>query len=345
MSRVVLLSATPSNDQTAYNLAPTTELRESAALDRFGVHQVSDDPESADLILFAEFYGGGFHFERVRRHPLVRRFREKCFLFCSNAIVIPFLPGVYASVEQRWASSRTTGGFHMGVVRNEFTTFTPPTEQLPYLFSFTGCAANAPVRQRVLRLRHERAFLRDSEADFQRVLHFQMSQEERREYHRRYAEASRMSKFVLCPRGVGASTIRLYETMRTGRVPVIISDRWREPEGPRWETFSIRVAEAEVERIPQLLEARESEAVAMGERAHAAWQEWFSDEVAFHRVVESCLALRAQRRLPEAIARWPVYLQYLRPFHGKRLLRRLYEQARGRSASSVPAASLARGEV
>ena len=104
MAQVVLLSATPADDQTSYNLEPRHALQHAAAIDRFRLHSVVDDPAAADVILFVEFYGAGFHFERIRSHPLVRQYREKCFLFCSNAIVIPFLPGIYASVEQSWAS-------------------------------------------------------------------------------------------------------------------------------------------------------------------------------------------------------------------------------------------------
>ena len=51
----------------------------------------------------------GWYFERVRAHPLVRAYRDKCFLFCANPFVIPLLPGVYAGVERRWSSSRSRG--------------------------------------------------------------------------------------------------------------------------------------------------------------------------------------------------------------------------------------------
>jgi hypothetical protein len=87
-------------------------------------------------------------------------------------------------------------------------------------------------------------------------------------------------------------------------------------------------------------------AVPMGLRARREWEEWFSDHVAFHRVVEYCLALKQRRVLPEAIARWPVYGQLLRPFHFRRMLRRKYEELRGRVASpDVPRPFLARNEV
>ena len=111
MARVFLLSATPADDETDFNLAPLLEVQRCAELDRFHIHTLTGDPAAADLIIFVEFYGGGWYFERVRGHPLAREFREKCFVVCSNPFVIPFLPGVYTGIEKRWASARTRSGF------------------------------------------------------------------------------------------------------------------------------------------------------------------------------------------------------------------------------------------
>ncbi|MDQ6622214.1 MAG: glycosyltransferase family 47 protein [Verrucomicrobiota bacterium] len=346
MAKVLLLSATPRDDETDYNRAPFEALRASAGLDRFRRHTLEENPFAADVILFAEYYGGGFHFERIRAHSILRRHRRKCFLFCSNAIVIPFLPGIYASLEKSWSSRRTCGGFYLGLPKNEFTTFTSPDDNLPYLLSFMGSVTNAAVRRELARLSHPRAFFQNTADDFSQLLHGEMSARDRRDYYRRYAELTKASKFVLCPRGLGASTVRLFETMRMGRVPVILSDEWVPPEGPRWEEFSIRVAENETARIPQLLEEREHMAVAMGKLARREWEEWFSEEVAFHRVVEYCLALRERRRVPETLARWPIYLQLLRPFHLRRLLRRKYDELRAwLKRSRAPRPHLAGNEV
>jgi hypothetical protein len=328
MARIVLLSTTPADDDTDYNLTPRHDLQKSAARDRFGIHTLTSDPETADVVLFAEFYGGGWYFERVRGHPFVKKHREKCFLFCSNPFVIPFLPGIYTSVGKRWSSPRTRPGFYLGLPKNEFTTFTPPAHDLPYLFSFMGSIANAAVRRKLATLFHPRSFFQDTSRDFDRVLHRKMDPRERRDYHRRYAELTKASKFVLCPRGLGLSSIRLFETMRIGRVPVILSDRWIEPVGPCWEKFAIRVRENDFAQIPRLLEQREAEAVEMGQLARSQWEEWFSEKVVFHRVVELCLAIKKQRRVPESLARWPVYLQYLRPFHLRHALGARYHAMR-----------------
>jgi Exostosin family len=329
MARVFLLSADPEDDQTDFNLAPLLEARRCAEIDRFRIHSVTSEPDAADLIIFVEFYGAGWYFERVRQHPLLRRYREKCFLFCANPFVIPFLPGVYTGVEKRWASSRTRPGFYLGRTKNEFTTYTPPAEDLPYLFSFMGSVRNAAVRAKLATLRHPRGFFQNSEEDFDRILDRKMGRRERLDYDRRYAELTKASKFVLCPRGLSASSIRLFETMRMGRVPVILADAWVRPQGPRWEEFAIQVAERDFARIPELLEKREPDAVKMGKRAHEEWDRWFSDEVLFHRLVELCLDIKATRKVPESIGHWEAYLHYLAPFHLRRLLGAGYRALKG----------------
>lgn len=332
MAQVLLLSATAPDDHKPEHQAPLVGLRESAARDRFGVHSLTADPEAADVILFAESYGAGWHFERVRRHPFTKRFREKCFIFNSSPFVIPFLPGIYTGIGRRWSSSRTVCGFYIGKPRNDFTTFTPATDAAPHLYSFMGSTATATVRRQLAGLQHPRGFFHDTAADYTRALHGQMIPEEQQQYERRYADISRSSKFVLCPRGLSVSTIRVFETMRMGRVPVILSDDWIEPPGPAWNRFAIRVPEADWAEIPRILEEREQQAVEMGNRAHQEWANWFSDEAAFHRAVDWCIELKQRRKVPESLARWPVYLQYLRPFHFRRAVRSLLQRARSQTA-------------
>jgi hypothetical protein len=336
MAEIFLLSASPDDDRSDFNLAPLLEMQECAAVDRYGVHSLTDDPKRAGLIIFVEFYGGGWYFERVRQHALVRQYREKCFLCCSNPFVIPFLPGVYTGIEKRWASARTRPGFYLGRTKNMFTTYTPASPDLPYLFSFMGAVRNAPVRQKLASLRHARSFFQNTTEDFDRVLHQTMDRRERLDYDRRYAELIKASKFILCPRGLSSSSVRLFETMRMGRVPVILSDDWIAPSGPLWKEFAIRIPEKDVGRIPELLEKREPAALAMGERARKEWEDWFSDEVLFHRLVELCLDIQRNRKLPESLGRWSAYLHYLRPFHFRRMVGAGYRALRGMISGEQP---------
>jgi hypothetical protein len=324
MAQVLLLSVAPDQTGDDYNRGAFRKLLESAQADTFAKHSLTDDPAAADLILFAELYGAGAYFQSVRRHPWVKKFREKCFLFCSNDFVIPFLPGVYASIERRWASARTRSGFYLAVSENEFVDFSAPHDGLTYLYSFLGAADTAPVRRNLATLSHARGYFRDTSAEYPDVLSGKLDATTMREYWRRYAEICKQSKFILCPRGMGTSSVRLFDTMRMGRVPVILSDQWVEPEGPCWEKFSLRIIEANFACLPDLLEERESAATEMGLLARAQWEQWFSQEVCFHRIVEWCLDIRKHRRIPEKWAHFLPYIQYLRPFHFRHLLRTKY---------------------
>ena len=221
---------------------------------------------SADVILFVEAYGAGWYFEKVRSHPLTKKYREKCFLFCSNPLVIPLLPGIYTAIEKRRASSRTISGFYLGQPKNEFLTFTPPSADLPYLYSFVGSTNTAGVRGQLATLVHPRGLLQDTSADYARVLHGQMNADEQREYRRRYAEATRASKFVLCPRGISVSSIRVFETMSMGRVPVILSDDWVPPPGPVWEKCRFVCGRVNG-NVPRILEERRMKPSRWGTRA------------------------------------------------------------------------------
>ena len=118
--------------------------------------------------------------------------------------------------------------------------------------------------------------------------------------------------------------MRLFETMRAGRPPVILADDWVPPDGPAWERFSVRVREEDYRSIPARREALEPEAAAMGRQARQAWEEWFSPAVIFHRVTEDCLSIaRTPRRLPEPLASWAAWTQFARPSHVRHWLRAL----------------------
>ncbi|SDW04535.1 Exostosin family protein [Thiocapsa roseopersicina] len=106
---------------------------------------------------------------------------------------------------------------------------------------------------------------------------------------------------MLCPRGFGSSSFRLFEAMKTGRAPVILADDWIPPVGPEWDRFAIIVPESDVTSLPQLLEAREAESVNMGELARDAWETWFGKSVVFQSTVDWILDLQRDRLLPESV--------------------------------------------
>ncbi|MEZ5856951.1 MAG: hypothetical protein R3D67_20250 [Hyphomicrobiaceae bacterium] len=74
-------------------------------------------------------------------------------------------------------------------------------------------------------------------------------------------------------------------------------------------------AAIEIRSIPEILASRERDAPEMARRARAAWEEWFAADVVFHRLVESCLAIKRQRRLSVRLQSKLNYLWLLEPHY------------------------------
>lgn len=247
-----------------------TELLESHGSEKFDAHAA---PEIADAIVFVGSEDPAM--ADIRRHPLFRRFPSKSFAFHAGDEPLPTLPGIYASIPKRWHDPRVyRGGFYLraslnGAINN--------AAGLPakYLFSFIGAMDNHPVRGKLGSIRCDNALLIDSGRD-------QLPNDQA---HERFVRSLRESSFVLCPRGGGTSSFRIFETMQAGRVPVIISDDWVEPSGPEWHDFAVRVREAELDAIPQRLSALQERAPEMGACARKAWEAWFSPKQAGATVV------------------------------------------------------------
>lgn len=271
-------------------------LRHSAELDIFGQHRMVEDPEEADIILFAEMGECGKFAERVRAHPCYSRFPEKCFLFDSGDAIFPVIPGIYASLtEQRYRPDHTRTGFYLYLNENAFITYRPPTGNERFLASFVGSSITHPMRERLFAFNREDILTRDTSRDSYRIQYYG-EPGERARFWSEYADSIGNARFSLCPRGKGVGSIRLYESMKMGRACVIISDEWHPNDGVDWESFSIRVAERDASRIPEILESYADRAAEMGVRARAEWEAWFSEKVRFHRVVELCLDIRRARR-------------------------------------------------
>ena len=76
-----------------------------------------------------------------------------------------------------------------------------------------------------------------------------------------FINSSLESKFVLCPRGYGASSFRLYEAMQLGVVPVYISDRFWLPftHELNWNEFCVLITEHHIENLYEILESIDDE--------------------------------------------------------------------------------------
>ena len=61
------------------------------------------------------------------------------------------------------------------------------------------------------------------------------------------------SRFSLCPGGTGPNSIRFWEALGCGSIPILLSDKLELPPHELWKKAILIVKESEVEKIPELL--------------------------------------------------------------------------------------------
>lgn len=277
-ARVFLLSSFAQPAQDTHWASPYAALRRAFLEHPSDECELVDAPQDADLILICprprnpvwpvENFRGGIGWKH----------RAKCVVVSTDDDPTMTHKGFYTSLRaSRAGSPHLRGGFYPCVSFGN-----PPgalaADDLRWLFSFLGSFETDPLRRQIGRLASSswrdcgEAFL---VKDTARAQHEQGLDAFRQEY----LDSLRRSKFVLCPRGMSPSSLRLFETMKAARVPVVIADEWVPPRRVAWDRFVIRVGERDVAAIPQILA---SEAGSFGERAraaHEAWQEHFDAAV------------------------------------------------------------------
>ena len=275
---------------------------DSALQDPFGVHTLTDNPDEADLIIFPELGIHGFFAEWVRYHPYFKKYREKCFIFETEDASLPLLPGLYASLRQSYASpSRTRTGYYLRIDENPYIDYRPAPDRYDYLACFVGSFNTHPVRASLARIASNRILIEDTSAFSSATLTRATAEEKRQSFWPRYADLMASGAFSLCPRGRGTGSVRLFETMRMGRCPVIISDEWVYPERVDWASCSLTLRQKDVDSLPEFLEENLPRAPELGRQARQQWEKFYGLPVRFHWLVEDCLAILQQRRVPEAI--------------------------------------------
>src|SRR5262249_44306752 len=98
---------------------------------------------------------------------------------------------------------------------------------------------------------------------------------------RRYSDLLWSARFILCPRGQGTGSIRLFEVLKAGRVPIIISDEYVLPQlrGPTgWSDGALIVGEGAISEIPALIQRKMEAWPRMAANARRIWEENFAEE-------------------------------------------------------------------
>jgi len=248
-------------------------------------------------------------FEQLMQHPLVHDYPEKVFMFNEMDRSWPLLPGLYCSLSARLAAYSDHLAFPYINVCNENIKdiYTLNTDR-KWLYSFVGSASH-PVRSPILKLEDKEGLIIDTS----NFCVWNPTQTSKFGFQKTYTDAIAESKFVLCPRGIGPSSLRLYETIEAGRVPVIISDSWVAPPQIDWN-FAVRIPEWEIGSIPKRLRQMEDEWEDRGNAARAAWESAYSPTEVFNTFADSVESISRTANLPLkswkiSTHRWQVFAE------------------------------------
>ena len=281
----------------------------SAAWEEDGHLALSESMEQADAILITLADPASNYADAIRNIAASKAYREfpdKSFVFDTQATAIGLFPGLYSSLRKPlFGNSRHRTGCYMQSF-NEFIRADDTDEPTPlqYLFSFRG-ALTSKVRNRLFSIDYGR-----DDVLVERTHSFwaNTGDAEHHDFKKLYAESILSSKFVLCPRGISASSFRLFETMQSGRVPVILSDPWVPPRGIDWDRCTLRVRERDIERLPEICLANEGRWKEMAQDARVTWEKWFSPAGMGRLVKTSLQDIAHTRRFGEWVYRadWPI---------------------------------------
>lgn len=292
--RVWFTTSAPADDQFRSMVDGICEECRQRLLSTDSRFQAADSPAQADIILFIEspihkFRDYGAH---LAANELIRAYPERCFAYDWADSPAGFLPGVYPSLpRQKDDPARFRAGGFMAMYNTEVLQHAgAPLETDPepdLLLAFRGGASDA-IRHKLFAIADQ--FPPDvlvSRSD--KWFNYDTSEKDS------YARELKRSRYVLCPRGIGTSTFRLYEAMALGRAPVILSDNWISPVGPAWPDFAIQISEDKYALIADIVREYDSEWRERGRIAHAAWKAWFAPDVALLRVLQSVEDIRLRR--------------------------------------------------
>lgn len=301
MAKIMLLPDASHPDK--WESYPARRIRESHAADSHRIHELTEDPEEADVILWTCNRGRPPLNLGYWKDPLFRKHWRKSVIYDGDDHPSPWMGGLCPS----WPASRTTGNglacgwpYYHPESAEPLVAPQPWSPEPPYLWSFCGSSKTHPIREKLFQLNDPRGRTVDTSASSLTHLRGQSSESARREFHQDYIHLLQQTAFVVCPRGAGPSSMRIFEAMRAGRAPVILSDEWTPPPFVDWEACSLRIAESEIEKLPQIMLKNSIKASRMGEIARQEWDRVFGNGL-FHHISEACSLMVGERSSQSAI--------------------------------------------
>ena len=104
-----------------------------------------------------------------------------------------------------------------------------------------------------------------------------------------FVDSSLKSKYVLCPRGYGPTSFRLYEAMQLNAVPVYISDRFWLPwqHELNWNDFCVIITEDNISNLDSILKSIDDATYSsMRNKIKEVYKNYFTLEGTCNKILE-----------------------------------------------------------
>jgi hypothetical protein len=169
----------------------------------------------------------------------------------------------------------------------------PSSGDRPHLFCFLGAKSEpcylSPARELIFEIlgQDRRGVIRAREDWHYReevyrdqIGHIQSAHrnpEQQSTKEEEFRDVLSQSVFSLCPSGSGPNTIRLWESLALGAIPVVLSTIWQPPGDPRlWEDGVIFCGEnrSEIENLPKNLEKINADKLLLEKKKQACREIW-----------------------------------------------------------------------
>ena len=295
--KLFLSSCSGSNSESIY----CSELGRLAGLCTTETIILVSTPEEADLILIVDISETHLN-DSLRRNPVWQQWPEKSFAYYEGPDLPGFLHGLHSSARKSWSGSGRFQACAYPLFQRCYPNPCPPPADLAavpkdLLFSFAGRESHR-VRRRLFSL----AFPRDEVVieNTSAYNHFRGGEVDRKKARLRFWNLARRSKYGLCPRGAGTSSIRLFEMMEAGIAPIIIADDWLPPRGPDWPDFALFVPERKVDSLYEIVKEHETEYLQRGRRARQAWEQFFAPDRYWDFILESIRRIQRHQKISES---------------------------------------------
>ena len=238
-------------------------------------------------------------FSSFLRNPLWRAYPEKCFVLTECDDPPSYLHGIHASARRSQSRFGRFASCAYPFHRRVYDLPPPAPEALPghekdLLFSFAGRPTHR-VRRRLCRMKFPDCVLQETDAGALS----KTGSAEKCASRQRFWDLMQRSKYALCPRGRGSSSVRLFESLELGVAPVIIADDWIPCRGPNWDDFAIFVREKDIRRIHSIVKEHESEYVERGRKARLAHEQFFAENTYWAFLIETVNYIRSIQSIPE----------------------------------------------